>query len=67
MYVVRLNNSNEWSESRPCTHCYHQLYRYGIKKVIYTKDTGWEVMRLTGQQATKVSSGHAFIERLLAN
>ena len=57
----------EWSESKPCTHCYNQLYAFGIKKVVYTTNTGWEILRITGRQETKVSSGHAFVERLFVN
>ncbi len=44
-YVFRLRNNGTQGNSRPCQHCSDALKLAGIKKVYYSADSGYEVMK----------------------
>lgn len=46
LYVVRLSPSG-LALSRPCERCWTAIERSGVKAVVYSTDTGFEVERLT--------------------
>jgi deoxycytidylate deaminase len=42
MYVVRVGHKL----AKPCSHCMNTLMHYGVKKVVFTTDTGVETLWL---------------------
>jgi deoxycytidylate deaminase len=38
IYIARLNNSNQYSISKPCAWCIQKIIESGITKVVYTLD-----------------------------
>jgi tRNA(Arg) A34 adenosine deaminase TadA len=40
IYVARVNKNGEWRMSKPCEMCEEVMKHVGIKKVVYTVDTG---------------------------
>jgi len=46
VYVVRVNTAGEYRLSKPCKMCESAMRFCGIKKVIYSTNDGFEVMRL---------------------
>ena len=46
IFVVRVNNSGEQRLSKPCHMCESAMRHCGIKKVIYSTNNGYKVMKL---------------------
>ena len=46
IYVVRVNRRGEERLSKPCDMCRSALEHCGVKKVIYSTNKGYEVMKL---------------------
>ena len=46
IYVVRVNNHGELRMSKPCPMCEEALRFCGVKKVIYSVEDGYEMMKL---------------------
>ena len=40
IYVARVNKNGEDRDSMPCPRCFNLIKKYGIKKVIYTTNSG---------------------------
>tara|TARA_R100000656_G_scaffold104176_1_gene76251 strand:+ start:283001 stop:283513 length:513 start_codon:yes stop_codon:yes gene_type:complete len=46
IYNAKVNAHGKLRNSKPCPSCRQMLFNYGIKKVVYSTDTGIEVMKL---------------------
>jgi len=46
LYVVRINNNEEFRMSKPCPMCQEGMRFCGIKRIVYTTDNGLEVLKV---------------------
>ena len=42
LIVIRINNKGEIRSSKPCDECIKYIKKYGIKKIIYSNDSGFQ-------------------------
>lgn len=40
LYVARLDRNGAWANCKPCAACHNEIVRVGIKRVVYTSQTG---------------------------
>ena len=46
VYVVRINNDGEFRQSKPCQMCEEAMRFCGIRRVFYSVEDGYEMLRL---------------------
>jgi len=46
VFVVRVNCSGEFRNSRPCARCHAYMKKMGVSRVFYSTDRGFEKMTL---------------------
>jgi len=42
IYVARLDRNGKWANCKPCAACHSEIVAAGIKRVVYTTETGVE-------------------------
>lgn len=65
MVVIRINNSDEIIESKPCSHCVEVMRAYGIRKVTYSTKDGNLVTESLALIISQPSVGYRSVERTL--
>jgi deoxycytidylate deaminase len=63
--VIRINNNNEITESKPCSHCVDVMRSYGIRKVTYSTKKGDLVTESLNIIVTQPSVGYRSVERAI--
>ena len=43
LVIIRINRQGELCSSKPCANCIKYIKRYGIKKIFYSSNTGFEL------------------------
>lgn len=61
LYVVRVNNDDEFLDSKPCNHCYCQLKEIGIRNIIYSDGLSFSEIDFRNEIKCKVSTGHKYV------
>ena len=64
MYVVRINNSGEYMDSRPCQQCSLKLQSMGVRHIVYSDGVSFTKTDLRNYIHHENSSGYKFIEKL---
>lgn len=60
LYVVRLNNEDEFLDSKPCNNCYCTLKHMGLRNIIYSDGNSFSTLDLRNDNICKVSTGHKY-------
>ena len=55
LVIIRINRQGELCLSKPCANCIKYLKYYGIKKIFYSSDTGFETTSSTEIKNTHMS------------
>jgi deoxycytidylate deaminase len=63
--VIRINNENEITESKPCSHCVEVMRSYGIRKVTYSTRDGKLITESLTLIVTQPSVGYRSVERAI--
>ncbi len=61
LYVVRLNNDNEFLDSKPCSNCFFTLKNIGLRNVIYSDGIAFSTLDLRDDNPCKLSTGHKYV------
>ncbi len=65
LYVVRVNNDDEFLDSKPCSHCYCTLKEIGVRNVIYSDGISCSTIDFRNETRCKVSTGHKYSNLLI--
>lgn len=57
MVVIRVNNSNQLTNSKPCCNCIYYLRLYGIKNIYYSNENG-EIIK---EKISEIETNHTSI------
>ena len=63
LYVVRVSNSGGFLDSKPCSQCYSQLKKWGIRNVTYSNPTSFLSIDLREEGHTIYSSGFRYYKK----
>ena len=63
LYVVRVANNGGFLDSRPCSQCYSQLKKWGIRNVIYSEKDCFLTLDLREDEETNCSSGFRYYQK----
>ena len=63
IYVVRVANNGGFLDSRPCSQCYSQLKKWGIRDVIYSEKDCFLTLDLREDEETNCSSGFRYYQK----
>ena len=63
IYVVRVANNGGFLDSRPCSQCYSQLKKWGIRNVIYSEKDCFLTLDLREDEETNCSSGFRYYQK----
>jgi deoxycytidylate deaminase len=61
LYVVRLNNDDEFLDSKPCIHCYSTLKEIGVKNIIYSDGISCSMINFKNDPPCKISTGYKYL------
>uniref|UniRef100_A0A6C0KU24 CMP/dCMP-type deaminase domain-containing protein n=1 Tax=viral metagenome TaxID=1070528 RepID=A0A6C0KU24_9ZZZZ len=50
LFVVRVVQGDKFADSKPCFHCVQNIKKSGIKKVVFSTNSGFEIMKSTELQ-----------------
>jgi len=63
LYLVRVANNGGFLDSRPCSQCYSQLKKWGIRNVIYSEKDCFLTLDLREDEETNCSSGFRYYQK----
>ena len=65
LYIVRLTKTNHMIDSRPCHHCYLQMMKHGIRRIIYSMTpTTYTCIKVSDYVPNKLSEGDEYYRSL---
>jgi deoxycytidylate deaminase len=64
LYIVRINPKGATRESAPCKDCYEMIKAKGIRKFIYTTNSGIQKTTVKDFVPTQITTGRNYLNKL---
>jgi hypothetical protein len=58
LYVIRINNSNNFLNSKPCVHCTKLIKRFNFIKIVYSSGDGFITTNVNDLESDHLSYYH---------
>lgn len=67
LYIVRISRKGLTRESAPCKDCYDLLKNKGIRKFVYTTNTGIQKTSINDFTPTQITTGRCYLNKIKTN